>query len=303
MFKSKRNILAASVLVLMTVATLTASLWLPTSPSHIDPSERLLSPSGQHWFGTDHFGRDIFALTIVAARISLLVGIVVALLATLLGTVTGLIAGYYKKADAIVMRIIDGMLAFPALLLALALVAALGGNVKNIIIALTFAFWPVMTRIVRSAVLQVKNIQYIEAAKTTGTSDFVILTRYILPNSLSPIIVQGTFIFAKAILAEAALSFLGLGVNPATPTWGSMLQESQIYISIAPWFSIFPGLAIVITVLSLNMLGDGLRDAFDPHAVKLRKPKNARSLWQVFKTQKRSDQEKLADNEYMGKEV
>jgi len=265
MFKSKRNLLAAGVLILLIIATATVSLWLTFPPSHIDPNERLLSPSGKHWFGTDHFGRDVFGLTIVAARVTLFVGVVVAFLSTALGTITGLIAGYYKKAEFIIMRIIDGMLAFPALLLALALVAALGGNVTNIIIALTFAFWPVMTRIVRSAVLQVNNIQYIEAAKTTGTRDMVILFRYILPNVLSPIIVQGTFIFAKAILAEAALSFLGVGVDPSTPTWGTMLQESQIYITIAPWFSIFPGLAIVITVLSLNMLGDGLRDAFDPH--------------------------------------
>lgn len=276
MFKNKRNLLAAGILILIIIATTTVSFWLPFPPTHIDPNDRLLSPSGKHWFGTDHFGRDVFGLTIVAARVTLFVGFVVALLSTVLGTITGLIAGYYKKAEFIIMRIIDGMLAFPALLLALALVAALGGNVTNIIIALTFAFWPVMTRIVRSAVLQVNNIQYIEAAKTTGTRDMAILFRYILPNVLSPIIVQGTFIFAKAILAEAALSFLGVGVDPSTPTWGTMLQESQIYISIAPWFSIFPGVAIVITVLSLNMLGDGLRDAFDPHKKKQKRKMTTR---------------------------
>ncbi|MFD2760278.1 ABC transporter permease [Lentibacillus juripiscarius] len=266
MLRKKRNLLALTVLFLITAATLTASLWLPVSPSDIDTEKQLLGPSAEHWFGTDNFGRDIFARTVVAARVSLLVGAVTALLSTVLGTVTGLIAGYYKKADFIIMRIIDGMLAFPALLLALALVAALGGSVVNIIIALTFAFWPVMTRIVRSAVLQINNVQYIEAAKTTGERDPVILSRYMLPNVLSPIIVQGTFIFAKAILAEAALSFLGVGVDPSTPTWGNMLQESQVYITIAPWFSIFPGIAIVLTVLPLNILGDGLRDAFDPHS-------------------------------------
>ncbi|MBM7600313.1 peptide/nickel transport system permease protein [Virgibacillus halotolerans] len=281
MFKNKRNLLAAGVLLLIIVATITASLWLKFPPTHIDPEARLLSPSGKNWFGTDHFGRDIFGLTIVAARVTLFVGVVVALLSTVLGTITGLIAGYYKKAEFIIMRIIDGMLAFPALLLALALVAALGGNVTNIIIALTFAFWPVMTRIVRSAVLQVNNIQYIEAAKTTGTGDLVILFRYILPNVLSPIIVQGTFIFAKAILAEAALSFLGVGIDPSTPTWGTMLQESQVYITIAPWFSIFPGVAIVITVLALNMLGDGLRDAFDPH-----KKNQKKSTKKLFRNRK-----------------
>lgn len=266
MLKKNRNLLALLTLLLITIGTITASWWLPQSPSSIDSGGRLLGPSGKHWFGTDDFGRDIFARTVVAARVSLLVGVAVALLSTVLGTLTGLIAGYYKRADFIIMRIIDGMLAFPALLLALALVAAIGGSVTNIIMALTLAFWPVMTRIVRSAVLQINNVQYIEAAKTTGTSDPVILSRYMLPNVLSPIIVQGTFIFAKAILAEAALSFLGVGVDPSTPTWGNMLQESQIYISIAPWFSIFPGIAIVITVLALNVLGDGLRDALDPHS-------------------------------------
>ncbi|MEH7225973.1 ABC transporter permease [Bacillus sp. JJ1566] len=281
MFKKKRNLIALGILLLLTVGTITASWWLPVSPSKMDSAQRLLGPSGAHWFGTDHFGRDIFGQTVVAAQVSLLVGLIVALISTVLGTLTGLIAGYYKKADFLIMRIIDGMLAFPSLLLALALVAALGGSVTNIIIALSFSFWPVMTRIVRSAVLQVNSIQYIEAAKTSGVSDPVILTRYVLPNVLSPIIVQGTFIFAKAILAEAALSFLGVGVEPSTPTWGNMLQESQIYISIAPWFSIFPGISIVITVLALNMLGDGLRDAFDPHAKGMGKRKKRRLNKQI----------------------
>lgn len=271
MFTKKSNIAAITVLALLTVATVTANLWLPVSTSFINPTERLLPPSGDYWFGTDDFGRDIFARTIVAARVSLLIGAVVAVLSTVLGTITGLVSGYYRKADFFIMRIIDGMLAFPALLLALALVAALGGSITNIIIALTFAFWPVMARIVRSTVLQVNNVQYIEAAKTTGTSDFVIIFRYILPNVLSPIIVQGTFMFARAILAEAALSFLGVGIDPSVPTWGNMLQEAQIFITLAPWFSIFPGLAIVLTVLSLNMLGDGLRDAFDPYSANQKK--------------------------------
>lgn len=271
MFTKKSNIVAVGVLALLTIATITANLWLPVSPSFIDPAQRLLPPSDDYWFGTDDFGRDIFARTIVAARVSLLIGAVVAVLSTVLGTITGLVSGYYRKADFFIMRIIDGMLAFPALLLALALVAALGGSITNIIIALTFAFWPVMARIVRSTVLQVNNVQYIEAAKTTGTSDVVIIFRYILPNVLSPIIVQGTFVFARAILAEAALSFLGVGIDPSIPTWGNMLQEAQIFITLAPWFSIFPGLAIVVTVLALNVLGDGLRDVFDPYSANQKK--------------------------------
>lgn len=273
MLKKKRNLISLTLLVLITIATITATLWLPHSPTIINPDDRLLGPSSQYWFGTDDFGRDIFGRTIVAAKVSLFIGIVVALLSTILGTIVGLLSGYYRKADFIIMRIIDGMLAFPSLLLALALVAALGGNMFNIIIALTFAFGPIMARVVRSAVLQITNVQFIEAAKATGTADIVILLRYIFPNIITPIIVQGTFVFAKAILAEAALSFLGVGIDPTIPTWGAMLQESQIYMTVAPWLSIFPGIAIVITVLSLNILGDGLRDFLDPHANKTNRKK------------------------------
>ncbi|SNZ14699.1 peptide/nickel transport system permease protein [Terribacillus aidingensis] len=273
MMSQKRNLIALAIFLLIALGTITANLWLPLSPVAIDAEQRLLAPSAAHWFGTDDFGRDIFARVVVAARVSLAVGVIVAIIATVVGTLIGLISGYFRKTDFILMRIVDGFLAFPALLLALALVAALGGSITNIVIALTIAFFPVMSRVVRSAVLQIKNAQYIEAAKTTGTNNFVIIFRYVLPNVLSPIIVQSTFIFAKAILAEAALSFLGVGVNPSTPTWGNMLQESQIYITIAPWFSIFPGVAIVITVLSLNILGDGLRDAFDPHSIQKKKKK------------------------------
>lgn len=268
MFTKKTNLLALAMLVLVALAAITASSWLPFSPAAIAPEQRLTGPSATHWFGTDDFGRDIFSRTIVAARVSLSVGVIVAVLSTVIGTVIGLISGYFRKVDFVLMRIIDGFLAFPALILALALVAALGGSITNIIIALTLAFFPVMARVVRSATLQVKNQSYIEAAQTTGSSHAVIIAKYVLPNILSPVIVQSTFIFAKAILAEAALSFLGVGVNPSTPTWGNMLQEAQIYVTIAPWYSIFPGLAIVITVLALNLLGDGLRDSFNPHQAK-----------------------------------
>lgn len=268
MLQKKTNLIALGLFLTMVLAAITANIWLPLSPTAIAPDDRLTGPSALHWFGTDDFGRDIFARTIVAARVSLTVGVIVAVAATVLGTAVGLISGYFRKVDFVLMRIIDGFLAFPALILALALVAALGGSITNIVIALTLAFFPVMARVVRSAALQVKNEAYIEAAKTTGSSDAVIITKYIFPNVLSPIIVQGTFIFAKAILAEAALSFLGVGVNPSTPTWGNMLQEAQIYLTIAPWYSIFPGMAIVVTVLALNLLGDGLRDSFNPHQAK-----------------------------------
>lgn len=249
------------------MGTFAASAWISFTHSEIDPEVRLLAPSITHWLGTDDFGRDILLQTLLAAKVSLLVGFVVALCSTILGTLTGLIAGYYKKVDFIIMRVIDGMLAFPALLLALALVAALGGSITNIIIALNFAFWPVMTRVVRSATLQIGSVPYIEAAKSTGVSDGVILLKYMLPNMMTPIIVQGTFIFAKAILAEAALNFLGVGADPSIPTWGAMLKEAQTYLTTAPWFSVFPGLAIVGTVLALNVLGDGLREVLNPRNV------------------------------------
>ena len=276
MLKKKRNLAAISLLILIIVGTFAASAWISLVHTEIDPESRLLAPSITHWFGTDDFGRDILLQTLLAAKVSLLVGFVVAVCATILGTFTGLIAGYYKKADFIVMRVIDGMLAFPALLLALALVAALGGSITNIIIALTFAFWPVMTRVVRSVALQVGNVQYIEAAKSTGASDVVIILKYMLPNMMTPIIVQGTFIFAKAILAEAALNFLGVGADPSIPTWGAMLKEAQTYLTTAPWFSVFPGVAIVLTVLSLNVLGDGLREALNPRTASQSFRKNRR---------------------------
>ncbi|MFT8311497.1 MAG: ABC transporter permease [Sporolactobacillus sp.] len=264
----KRILIAAGILILLLLASVTSSLWLPHSPTRIEASQRLQGMSAHYWFGTDHFGRDVFARTVAAARISFFIGVAVAFISTLLGTLVGLFSGYYRKIDFVMMRIIDGMMAFPSLLLALALVAALGGSMTNIIIALSFSYFPQMTRVIRSAVLKVKQSQFIEAAVTTGTGQLTILFRYLLPNVVSPIIVQATFTFAKAILAEAALSFLGLGINPSIPTWGNMLQEAQDYITMAPWLCIFPGIAIVITVLSLNILGDGLRDLLDPHRTK-----------------------------------
>jgi peptide/nickel transport system permease protein len=264
--KRRIGIAAVAVLATLVAASVSAPLWIPDSPIEMNPVQRLLPPSGEHWFGTDHFGRDIFSRVIYAAGISLGIGCTVALLTTVLGTVTGLLTAYYRKLDNILMRIVDGVSAFPSILLAIALVAALGGNVANLIIALVFAFWPIMTRVVRSAALQLSKMQYIEAAKAIGTRDRVILFGHMLPNAWTPIIVQATFIFAEAILAEAALSFLGLGIKPPTPTWGSMLGESRLYLTNAPWYSIFPGIAIVITVLSLNIFGDFLRDWLNPHA-------------------------------------
>lgn len=279
----KRSIgfIAGTVLFLLVLMAISAPLWITASPIEMEPDQRLLPPSEQHMFGTDHFGRDIFSRVVHAARISLGIGFVVALFTTILGAVTGLVTGYFRRVDNILMRIVDGVSAFPSILLAIALVAALGGSMLNLIIALVFAFWPIMTRVVRSSTLQLSKMQYVEAARATGTSDFGILFFHILPNAITPIIVQATFIFAEAILAEASLSFLGLGIVPPTPTWGNMLGESRIYLTVSPWFSIFPGIAIVITVLSLNMFGDLLRDLLNPHTRKKRKSKESalESVW------------------------
>lgn len=271
MLKQKIGWGAAAVLVIIALMAVFAPLWVPLSPVKLDAAHRLLPPSAQHWFGTDHFGRDLFSRVVYAARVSLLVGAMVACFSSLLGAVSGLVAGYYRRVDQVLMRVIDGVLAFPSLLLALALVAALGGSLINIVWALTFSYWPIMTRVVRSSTLQLRQLQFIEAARATGVRDLWIMFRYILPNAMNPIIVQGTFIFAKAILAEAALSFLGVGINPPTPTWGNILGESRIYLTVAPWYSIFPGIGIVLTVLALNIFGDALRDMMDPHTRKRKK--------------------------------
>lgn len=261
---------AAVVLVVIVLAAFTAPLWAPHGADDIAPSDRLLGPSGKYWFGTDNFGRDIFSRVVYGGRVSLIVGLAVALVATALGTVAGLLAGYFRAVDNVLMRFVDGLMAFPSIILALALVAALGGNLTNVIIALSVTTWPVMTRVVRSSTLQLRELQFVDAAVATGTGRVDILFRHILPNALTPIIVQTTFIFAEAVLAEAALSFLGLGIKPPTPTWGNILGDSRSYLTIAPWFSIFPGLAIVVTVLALNVFGDMLRDVLDPHSGRLR---------------------------------
>lgn len=262
------GVCAAAVLVVMVLAAVSAPLWTPYAPGEIAPADRLSSPSGKYWFGTDNFGRDIFSRVVYGGRVSLIVGLSVALLATALGTLAGLLAGYFRQVDNILMRVVDGLMAFPSIILALALVAALGGSLVNVIIALSMTTWPIMTRVVRSSTLQLRELQFVEAAVATGTRRADILFRHILPNALTPIIVQATFIFAEAVLAEAALSFLGLGVTPPTPTWGNILGESRTYLTVAPWFSIFPGLAIVVTVLALNIFGDMLRDLLDPHSAR-----------------------------------
>lgn len=228
-------------------------------------SERLMPPNGKHWLGTDEFGRDIFARLIHGARVSLKVGLLAISISILVGGFLGAISGYYGGIiDNTVMRIMDIFLAVPSILLAIAIVSALGPSIMNLMISISVSYIPTFARIVRASVLSVRDQEFIEAARAIGASNLRIILRHIIPNSLAPVIVQGTLGVAGAILSIAGLSFIGLGIQPPAPEWGSMLSGGRQYLRYAWWVTTFPGIAIVITILSLNLLGDGLRDALDP---------------------------------------
>ena len=269
----RRPIAAAALAVLaaVTLAALLAPVLGLPAPDRIDMARRLAPPGPGHALGTDNFGRDILSRVVYSGRVSLLIGLGVMAASTAAGTLVGLAAGYYRRVDAVGMRILDGLMSVPAILLALALVAALGVGARNEIIAIALVYFPRTARIVRGSTLQIKQRAFVEAAVALGEGDARILVAHILRNALTPLIVQSTFVFAEAILADAALSFLGLGVRPPAPTWGNMLDDAHIYIETAPWFVVFPGVAIVLTVLSLNLVGDALRDLADPHAVAARR--------------------------------
>jgi len=238
------------------------------SPLEIDPSNRLQAPSKEHWFGTDDFGRDVFSRVATGARVSLAVGLSVSLLTGIFGIIMGLYSAYYSFLDHILMRISDALLAFPDILLAIAIMAVLGPKPINVVLAVTLAKIPVVARIVRSSALDIKEQTYIEALKVQGASSARVIWKHILPNSVSPLIVQVTYIFAIAIILEAALSFLGAGVPAPNPSWGNILYDGKVVIFNAWWMTIFPGLFIILAVLGLNVFGDGLRDLLDPHANK-----------------------------------
>ena len=257
------------VLCAVIVAAILAPLVLPYDPQKMDVINRLHGPSAVHWFGTDEFGRDVFTRTIYGARVSLAVGFMVVALASLLGILIGITAGYVRALDGALMRLTDALMAFPEILLAIALMAALGPSMFNVVLALGIVYTPRIARVVRGATLVLRELQFIEAADALGAGTLRIMVVHLIPNLMSPLIVQATFIFAAAILTEAALSFLGAGVPPTIPTWGNMIAASQKYIGIADWLILAPGLSIVVTVLSLQMVGDGLRDALDPKLQRL----------------------------------
>ena len=268
LFRRRLVLAGAVVLTLIIALALLAPLVSPFSPTAIKVTQRLRPPGFEHFFGTDEFGRDIFARIIFGARASLGIGLAVVAAAMACGTLLGLLAGYFRGFDAPVMRLVDAMMALPDILLAIFLVAVLGASSGNVILALAIVYTPRVTRVVRASALVVRELPFVEAARALGVSTSRILTVHILLNIASPILVQATFIFAYAVLAEAGLSFLGAGVPADVPTWGTMIASGQQYADQAFWLVAFPGIAIVLSAMSLQLVGDGLRDMLDP---KLRK--------------------------------
>ncbi|MED0687416.1 nickel transporter permease [Anoxybacillus ayderensis] len=263
--KNKMALIGSGIVLFFILLAIFAPFIAPYDMNDQQLSMRLQAPSKDHIFGTDDFGRDIFSRVVYGARISLWVGFFSVLGSVVIGSLLGIIAGYYGRwVDAVISRIFDIMLAFPSILLAIGIVAVLGPSLKNALIAIAVINIPNFGRLIRSRVLSIKQEEYITAAKAIGMSDARILFHHILPNSMAPIIVQGTLAIATAIIEAAALGFLGLGAQPPNPEWGKMLADSKAYLTQAPWTMIFPGLAIMLTVLGFNLMGDGLCDALDP---------------------------------------
>lgn len=262
--KNKQAVAGLAVVVLILFAALLGPLFIKTSPFAVDVVNRLKPPSAEHWFGTDTLGRDLFTRVVYGARISMFVGFSVGIISAVLGMVIGLYASYNPFLDNILMRFCDGLKSIPPILMAIALMTVLGADVKNVIISLAVVSTPNMGRLARSAALVVREQTYIEAMKCLGAKSRRILFRHIAPNIISPLIVQTTFVFASAIITEAALSFLGAGVPSPQPSWGSILSEGQSVIYTARWMILFPGLITALTVLGLNLFGDGMRDLLDP---------------------------------------
>jgi len=260
-------IIGALMLGTALVAALAAP-WLGTiDPQTIAPFNRLEAPGADFWFGGDLVGRDVYSRTIYGSRISLAVGLGVVVIGISFGLVVGILSGFVSWVDQILMRVMDGLMAIPSILLAVALISLAGASLKNVIIAISIAEIPRVARLVRSVVLQLKEQPYVEAAITAGTPFFFILWRHILPNTLAPLLVQATYIFASAVLTEAILSFIGAGTPPSTPSWGNIISEGRTVFSIAPHIVMFPGIALSFTVLGVNLMGDGLRDMVDPRYV------------------------------------
>jgi peptide/nickel transport system permease protein len=264
------TIVVGTLMLLLIVGAALFAPWIGTmDPQAIAPVNRLKPPSAAHWLGTDMLGRDVYSRVVYGARVSLAIGIGVAVLAGGIGLVIGLVTGFIRSVDAVVMRIMDGLMAIPAILLAIALMALTQASVQNVVIAIAIAEIPRVVRMVRGVVLTIREQPYVEAATASGTRLLPMLWRHVLPNTLSPVLVQATYICASAMLIEATLSFIGAGTPPSVPSWGNIMAEGRSIFQVAPTVIIFPGLALSFAVLAVNLLGDGLRDALDPRLSRL----------------------------------
>lgn len=262
--KNKLAVAGLLVVILMALLSVLAPVIVKYDPLEMEVMNRLKAPSAQHLFGTDNFGRDLWSRTLYGLRSSMLVGIIIASASGIIGTVLGLLAGYFPKFDLIMMRVIEGVMAIPSMLMAIALMAALGATVQNVVIALTIVYIPSVAKVARGSVLSVKEQTYVEAIRSKGGSWVRILFGHIAPNILSPVIVQVTYIFASAILTESALSFLGVGIPAPAPSLGNILSDAKTVIFNAIWMTVYPGITMILLVVGINILGDGIRDVLDP---------------------------------------
>jgi len=267
-FKSPPVFIAAAIFALVVVLSILAPVLGTSDPIAIDPSRRLSGVTADHWLGTDAFGRDTYSRVLYGARVSLIVGLGAMLASISLGLVIGVVAGYFRAMDAIIMRIMDGIMAIPSILLAIALVSLTGGTLVTVLVAITVPEIPRVVRLVRGVILSVRSEPYVEAAISLGTRLPRLLLRHMVPNTVAPLIVQGTFIFASAILTEATLSFLGAGLPTEIPSWGNMMADGRTYFQLQPGLVLYPGVVLALTLLSVNILGDVLRDALDPKIAK-----------------------------------
>ena len=263
LFSNRGVFWGGALLLLMVLVAIIGPFFTP-DPMDQNVTSRLKAPSAEFWFGTDFLGRDIFARVIHGGRVSLVVGIAVALIATSIGLVTGLVSGYIRWLDAIVMRIMDGLMAIPAILLAIAMISISGATLTTVVLAIVIPEIPRVVRLVRSVVLTVREEPYVEAAIASGTRLPLILVRHILPNTIAPLIVQATYICGAAMITESILGFLGAGIPPEIPSWGNIMSEGRTYFQLTPWIIFFPGTLLAVTVLAVNIVGDGMRDTLDP---------------------------------------
>ncbi len=258
------SILWGGLLLIVMILIAVLGPMFSADPIALNPIKRLKPPSPEFWFGTDYLGRNVFARVIYGARISLAVGLTVAAFAVVAGLLMGLIAGYVRWLDSVIMRVMDGLMAIPGILLAIALISLSGATLLTVIVAIVIPEVPRVVRLVRSVVLSVREEPYVEAAIASGTKTPLVLFRHILPNTIAPLIVQATYICGSAMLTEAILGFIGAGIPPEIPSWGNIMSEGRTYFQLSPWIIFFPGVALALTVLAVNIVGDGLRDTLDP---------------------------------------